>query len=126
MPGEIRVKGLPELERAFATMAVATRKEVKAGLRSAAEPVRTSAETNASGRILNMGTGRWSRMRLGSNRGMVVYVAPRARRRGGSPRPNLAPLLLDRAMIPALGQHRDEVQAKLALAVEAAAKTAGF
>lgn len=39
----------------------------------------------------------------------TVYVAPAARRAGGSPRPNYGGLLMRRAMLPAVDEKRAEV-----------------
>ena len=54
-------------------------------------------------------------MRVGITR-TLVYVAPRqrgaGRGRGGSHRPNLAPLLMDKAMQPALDQHASEIETR--------------
>lgn len=60
-------------------------------LREVGEPVRLLAEQMAAGNISNIGAT-WSRMKLGVT-SRVVYVAPRARRKGGSPRGNLRGLL---------------------------------
>lgn len=70
-------------------------------------------------------TSRWSAMRVGIAP-TLVYVAPRARRSGGSPRPNLAPLLMERAMRPAVDEHSDEVVEKLEVALDGAIRAAGF
>ena len=58
----------------------------------------------------------WARMRVGVTRNLV-YVAPRARGvktrgRHNFGRPNLADLLMGRAMQPALDQHIGEVEAR--------------
>ena len=108
--GAIRVRGLRDLNRAFARADRKLRLEKNDALRDAAEPVRRDAEDLAFGGITRIGVP-WSRMRVGVTM-KVVYVAPRQRghrgRRSGR-RPNLAPLLMDRAMQPALDQNRDQV-----------------
>jgi hypothetical protein len=86
-------------------------KQLRVELARVGEPVRAQAEQLALGNITNIG-GVWSRMRLGVTRS-YVYIAPRARSRGGSPRPNLGPLLLNQAMWPAAKQHEPEVVARL-------------
>jgi hypothetical protein len=107
--GEVRVEGLRELHRAFDVAGREMTKDLRAGLRSAAEPVRSDAESLAVQGIDRIGVP-WSRMRVGVTRSSV-YVAPQQRKRGrGSPRPNLAGLLLDRAMIPALEQNKEKVE----------------
>src|SRR5262245_35698478 len=83
-------------------------------MRQVAEPVRQDAEQSALSGIRRMpGSPRWARMRVGVTR-TVVYVAPRQRgTRGRRPggRPNLAGLLMDRAMQPALERHEHETTA---------------
>lgn len=105
------VEGLTEFRRDMRAMAATVNKETMVALRAAAEPVRATAETLAVGNISNIG-GRWSRMRLGVTM-KVVYVAPRASRSGGSPRPNLGGLLLNEAMVPALEEKEPEVIAAM-------------
>jgi hypothetical protein len=121
MAGEIVVRGLPELGAAFARMDAGTKKAVRAEIKSAAQPVATKAEGLAVAEISNIGD-RWSRMRVGSKGGMLAYVAPKARRRGGSPRPNLAPLL-KRSMDEALDNSRGEVEQRIETAVDAVLAT---
>lgn len=106
----VRVEGLRELSRAFALADKAERKMFRDTLKDIAEPVRATAEINAVLGISRIGVP-WSRMRVGVTR-TSVYVAPRqrgARGRGGRHRPNLADLLMDRAMSPALDAHQSEI-----------------
>jgi hypothetical protein len=107
--GAISVKGLRELNSAFGKISADLRYELRGVLAEAGEPVRTRAESLAQSEIRNIGD-HWSRMRLGVTTSLV-YVAPMSRRRRGakSARPNLAPLLMDRAMQPALEQAAPEV-----------------
>lgn len=109
MPGaaEIRVKGLRELSSSFGRMSVDLKAELRGELAAAAEPVRSTAEQLAGSNIRNIGD-QWSQMRTGVTTSLV-YVAPKRRRRRGSPRPNLAGLLMDRAMQPALDEKASEV-----------------
>lgn len=108
----VRVEGLRELNRAFARADRKLKKELTGSLREAAEPVRAAAEHRAATEIRNIGEGDpWSLMRTGVTT-KVVYVAPKqrgARGRGGRRRPNLAGLLMDRAMAPALAANREQV-----------------
>lgn len=108
------VQGLHELQASLAHADRSLRLGVRAGLRQAAEPVQRGAEELARANISRIGP-RWSKMRIGVTRDLV-YVAPRQRGqgRGRDPRrrPNLAPLLMDRAMQPALDQHEAEVEAR--------------
>lgn len=105
----VRVSGLRELERAFARFGAAEKKTLTVSLAAAAEPVRARAEELAGTGIRNIGP-RWQQMRVGVTT-KLVYVAPK-RRRGRNPnlaRPNLAGLLMDRAMSPALEEKQIEV-----------------
>lgn len=112
--GAIRVRGLRELNRAFARADRTLRKEKNDALKRAAEPVRADAQALAAANISRLGL-EWSRMRVGVTT-RVVYVAPakRAVSRGGpSARPNLAPLLMDEAMLPGLERNRETVVREL-------------
>ena len=106
--GAVRVSGLRELQRALQAVAKDVNKELRKELREVAEPVRSLAAAKAAG-VGNIGPA-WSRMRVGVT-GRVVYVAPKSRRHGGSPRPNLGGLLMDRAMQPALDELAPEIYA---------------
>lgn len=104
----IRIQGLRDLQRAFALADKMLSRELTGRLREAAEPVRGSAESRAETRIRNIGIP-WSRMRVGVTR-VGVYVAPRKRGRATArSRPNLAGLLLVRAMQPALEANQSRV-----------------
>ena len=111
----LRVQGLRELEQAFARFGAAEKKMLAGVLASAAEPVRERAQELASHNITNIGP-RWEQMKVGVTT-KLVYVAPRARRRRGSPRPNLAGLLMDKAMQPALDEKAPEVESLLDVAL---------
>lgn len=105
--GTVSITGIRELDRALGSLSKELRKELRAELRKAAEPARAKAEALASGSISHIGST-WSRMRLGVT-GQGVYLAPRARRSRGSSRPNLGPLLLNKAMWPAAQESEDEI-----------------
>ena len=78
-------------------------------LKKAAEPVRAEAETLAVHEISNIGPD-WSRMRTGVTQ-HSTYVGLRHRMKGNrNRRPNLANLLMDRAMAPALKSHADQIE----------------
>jgi hypothetical protein len=102
------------VQRALAKADREVRLGFRRGLREVAEPVRRDAEELAGSKIRRMTfSPLWARMRTGITR-KVVYVAPRQRgvkTRGADPRrrPNLAQLLLDRAMEPALDRHEHEI-----------------
>lgn len=104
------VSGMPELQRALKLADKDVRRGVRAEQRTVAEPVRSEAERLAVAEIDHIGTG-WERMRIGLS-ARSIYVAPRRRgpRSGPLKRPNLAPLLMDRAMEPALHMHEHDIE----------------
>ncbi len=113
----VKIEGLKGLERAFKLADKAEYKALRVTLKEAAQPVKRAAEGKAIGRIRNMkGSGTrvdWSQMRVGQARS-VVYIVPKQKGRASRGnralrRPNLKDLLLDRAMIPALDEHREDV-----------------
>src|SRR5580765_8464450 len=106
------VEGLHELQTGFAQQERDVKLAFRGGLRQVAEPVQRGAEELAQGYISHIGP-RWSKMRIGITRDLV-YVAPRSRGRGNRnrARPNLANLLMNRAMEPALEQHASEIEAR--------------
>ena len=120
----VRVQGLKELQRDLKKMRSDLGKELKAELRSVAEPVRQTAEQLAVANLPNIGPA-WSRMRIGITTS-VVYVAPRTRRKLGSPRPNLAQLLMDRSMQPALDQHEQGIESALEVMLDRLGEKNGF
>lgn len=108
----VRVKGYTELTRAFAVADKSVRHEMQAALRDVAEPIRSDAEHLAKARIRNIGR-RWGLMRTGLTTS-VLYVAPRergkqSRRNRLLARPNLAGLLIDKAMQPALDKNEAQI-----------------
>lgn len=117
MPAEaVRVHGLRELSRAFQRADATLKRELRDGLRDAAEPVRRDAELLARLEIRNIGVS-WSRMRSRVTQ-RAVWVAPvergvKSRAAEKRRRPNLAGLLMDDAMLPALDQNRGEVVERL-------------
>lgn len=117
MPAQaVSVKGLRDLNRAFARADRRLRLEKNDALKDAAEPVRQEAEALAVSNIRRIGIP-WSRMRIGVTQ-RVVYVAPKQRgvtSRGNARmrRPNLAKRLMDEAMQPALDSNRAQVVEKL-------------
>lgn len=112
----VHVSGLRDLNRALARASKDVRREVRAAEREIAEPVRSAAERNAVTQISHIGI-RWSQMRIGVTQ-RAIYVAPKARRRKGSPRPNLAALLMDRAMQPALDANAPQLEARIDQALD--------
>jgi hypothetical protein len=104
-----RVEGLRELNRAFARASGDVKKGMRTELRKVAEPVKPVATGLAQANISNLGGGRWSEFRIGVTQS-AVYIAPKARRKSGSPRPNLAPLLLKKSMIPAVKSKEGDIE----------------
>lgn len=106
----VRVKGVRELERAFARADKHMRSDMRDTLEEAAQPVRRDAQTLAAGVTRGAGDP-WSRMRVGSYRS-IAYVAPveRGNRLGSTTaRRAFADRLLGRAMIPALERNTAQV-----------------
>ena len=89
-------------------------KEVNAAVREAAVPVQTTAQRLATD--IDAGPT-WSRMRIGVSM-RIVYVVPRARRKVGTGRPNFKDRLLDKAMVPALGQNEAETMRAMEKALD--------
>lgn len=111
MAGEIRVKGLADLNRALAQADRDVRLGIRAEYRKVAEPVRADAEQLALGNISHIGVP-WSRMRIGVTQ-RAVYVVPKQRGVRGKDRrrrrPNLAGLLYPQ-MQKALDQNAAEIE----------------
>jgi hypothetical protein len=120
----IRVTGLTELQAALKDISADAKKELRLTLKEAAEPVRSLAAAKAGAEIRNLGP-RWGQMKVGATN-KVVYVAPKSRRRGGSPRPNLAPLLMDRAMQPALDASAAGIYERVDLMLDVITRKHGF
>jgi hypothetical protein len=119
----VRVEGLRELQRSFGQIQTGLRRDLRTQLKAAAEPARTRAEGLAF-TIRNM-TGPWSRMRIGVT-ASAVYLAPKSKRRGGSPRPNFKLLLLRDSMLPAAEETMPEVRERLGLWLDALGGESGF
>jgi len=114
--GTVSVRGLAELNRALRRTDREVRLGVRSELREVAEPVRSQAEALAGSEIRRIGPV-WQRMRVGVTTNLV-YVATKqrgvsGRGRGGRRRPNLAPLLMDRAMQPALDRNAGQIERDL-------------
>jgi hypothetical protein len=120
----IRIRGQAELEAAFLQVRREVLAEIKPVLKEIGGEVAKDAQSRAGTEIRNIGP-RWARMRVGVTM-KGVYVAPTSKRRGGSPRPNLAGLLMDRAMQPALDAKQDAAYARLDELVNVSSARAGF
>lgn len=119
-----RIQGFSGLQRDMRALGKDIAKETRKTIAAAAEPIRADAEKLADQNIRNIGS-RWDRMRIGVTVG-GVYVAPKSRRRGGSPRPNLAPLLMEKAMVPAVAKRANEVVDTVEAMIALHAKEHGF
>ncbi len=111
MADPVRVYGLRELQRAFAAAEGNLDKDLRASLQETAEPVRADAETLAASEVENISPGDpWAEMRVGVTK-TAVYVAPRRRtsRDERRKRPNLAGLLDERALEPALERNTEQI-----------------
>jgi hypothetical protein len=113
MASAIHVRGLRDLQRAFALADKTAQKELRTALRDVAEPVRADAEQLARSRITRIGEP-WSQMRVGVTQSLV-YIAPkqkgkRSRANRALRRPNLFDLLMGRAMEPALERNEAKIE----------------
>lgn len=122
----VRVRGLADLNRALRRADRDTRLGIRKELRDVAEPVRADAERLAVSNITRIGP-KWSRMRVGVTTNLV-YVAPRqrgvsARGLAHRKRKNLAGLMMDRAMQPALDRHASEIANRLDRTLDRVANT---
>lgn len=118
---EIRVRGFRELQRALKRAPRDLRLEIRHTLRDVAEPVRLDAERLARENIRRIGVP-WSQMRTGVTQ-KVVYIAPKQRGVKSRTdrrlrRPNLADLLMGRAMEPAGVRNEALVEARLEVALD--------
>lgn len=105
--GQVEVHGLRELQNAFRQVSTDLAKDLRTDLSKIGKPVADRAEQLATRDISNIGPV-WSLMRVGVTL-RTVYVAPRARRKQGSPRRNLGGLLMNRALQPALDESTEEI-----------------
>lgn len=109
-----RVEGLRELSRAFAVADKELGKELRKSLADVGAPIARDAELGAIGRIRNIRSkSAWWEMRTGATR-TYAYVAPKRRgpRGGKRKRRNLADLLLERSMLPALDRNISNVETR--------------
>jgi hypothetical protein len=126
--GRVVIHGQKELERAFLQLRRETLAEIRPVLRELGKIVADDAERRAGSEISNIGP-RWQRMRVGVTV-KAVYVVPRQRgiKQSGDPRkrPNLSPLMMNRAMQPALDAHQAEVFERFEALVDETAAANGF
>jgi hypothetical protein len=120
----IEILGYRELMRAFAQADKDSRKYVRAAFREVGQPVAAEAEQLAVQKIPRITRRsprgpKWEKMRVGVTR-TLVYVAPRQRgvRSGPRRRPNMADLLMGRAMEPALEHNEARLEASVERALD--------
>lgn len=128
MAEAIRVIGLKELSRDFKRMSKDLSDRLVDELKEAAQVVADDAEDLALTRIRNMPRSpRWAGMRIGVSRAQgLVYVVPAARSRRRTHRPNLADLLLEEAMDPAVEKNQKKVVERLEEMLDRLANSNGF
>ncbi len=125
MAGTVVVKGFTELQRALKNADKDTKDLVREAEKNVAKPVQLEAQrlavTEISGlRRTNMKTGaEWALMRIGITQ-KLIYVAPqqRGKKKGSQKRRKFGPILMDKAMEPALERHSAELQHLLEQAME--------
>jgi len=128
--GAIRVHGLKELTRAFKAMPDQVVEEFVWELEEAANPVKMEAQSLAVSEIRNMPpTPFYADMRIGVAKSQgLVYMVPawRSSKGAGRRRPNLADLLMDRAMDPAAEHNENKVIDKIEDMLDRIADSHGF
>jgi hypothetical protein len=126
MAGPVVLRGFRETSQAFNRMPKELKGEWRGRLRGIAVPIQRTAETLAYSEIPRIGQ-QWGQMRIGVTQ-KLVYVAPKQRgiKRGSRKRPNLAPLLMSRAMEPALHQHENEIVGKVEHLLDVVGQKNGF
>jgi hypothetical protein len=105
----LRVEGLRELNRAFAQASKDVNREMRAELRAVAEPIKRVATGLAQASLSNLGSGRWSKFRIGVTQ-TAVYMVPSARNRTKRHRPKFGVALLEKAMIPAVKSKEGDIE----------------
>jgi len=127
--GAVEVEGLLEFQAAMKELEATVAADLKAGLVRAAEPVKGLATRHALESISGMKrlkNSAWEEFRIGQSAGLV-YIAPkeRGKKKGGQKRPNLAALLIVKAMEPAAEDARPVVEASVEVTLREAFARAG-
>jgi hypothetical protein len=118
--GTVRVHGLRALQRDFRRISKSLSKEVRDGLRKAADPVRVEAAALLAPISADSAAGYKIRVR---QRGVALE---QSRRRTTGLRPDYAKLQFARAMAPAVANKENEVVKGLEDALDDLAKGYGF
>jgi len=129
----INVKGLAETYRAFGNISENVQDELRDGLEEVGKPVQALGERYALERIRNMPRSpAWAEMRIGvSKREALVYMVPdnrgrAGRGRGKRKRKNLASLLMNRAMDPAVEDNVETTERELEKVIDKLSRREGF
>ncbi len=129
----INVKGLAETYRAFGNISEDVQDELRDGLEEVGKPVQALGERYALERIRNMPRSpAWAEMRIGvSKREALVYMVPdntgrAGRGRGKRKRKNLASLLMNRAMDPAVEDNVETTERELEKVIDKLSRREGF
>lgn len=115
MANAVRVLGLRDLQRAFATANRGLAQDLRTAIEQAGEPIRRDAQNLVQSEISGMARSRipWWTIRSGVERSTIGYIVPNQRgvkgagsaRRG---RPKLAPLIAEKEQT-ALDRNADRV-----------------
>jgi len=108
------VKGLAEVNYLLSKADKETRLGLRKAEREVAKPISSDAETLTLQNIprTRLGKVEWWRMRIGVTQ-TLIYVAPKqkgVRGKGPKRRKKFAPLMMERAMEPALKRHENEIE----------------
>jgi hypothetical protein len=110
----VQVEGLAELRRALSRLSTEAGRAFRAELADLGKDIAMDASTRAVDEIRNIGD-RWSEFRVGVT-AREVYVVPRERavgRGSARKRPNLAGMLMTRALEPAMVENEVYVEQRL-------------
>lgn len=113
-----QINNLSIVNRALQQVEPKMRQEMTTELHAIGSLVARDAQALASVTIRRI-TPSWTLMRVGQTRSLI-YVVPRnkgVRGRGPKRRPNFAPLMLNRAMRPALQRKKPEVNRRFGIVV---------
>jgi hypothetical protein len=110
----VYVKGLAEVNYLLSKADKETRLGLRKEEREVAKPISSDAERLTVQNIprTTLGKVRWWEMRIGVTQ-TLIYVAPKqkgVRGKGPKRRKKFAPLMMERAMEPALKRHESEVE----------------
>lgn len=120
MAASVRINNLQIVSRALQQVEPEVGRGISVELHSIGQLVANDAQNLAATRIRRMSSSpTWALMRVGRTPSLV-YVVPRnkgTRRRLPKSRPNFSPLMLGRAMKPALARNRPEVDRRFGVVV---------